>query len=115
VFARVKDPKDVDYVRSEIIRTFDGMKSNPVSAERLAAVKSNLRYSFALRMDNTESVAQILSEFLQLVPDPESVNRVYSVYETITPDDIMAMSKKYFTENRRTIATLAHRTTAEGN
>lgn len=115
VFARVKDPKDVDYVRSEIIKTFDGMKTSPVSADRLAEVKSNLRYSFALRMDNTESVAQILSEFLQLVPDPESVNRVYAVYETITPDDIMMMSKKYFAENRRTIATLAHRTTAEGN
>jgi len=114
-FARVKDMKDVDYVREEIIKTFEEMKSKPVSTDRLAAVKSNLRYSFALRMDNTESVAQILADFLQLNPDPEAVNRLYATYDAIMPDDLMAMAKKYFAENSRTIATLAHKPAAEGS
>jgi zinc protease len=112
VFARIKDAKDVDYVKGEILRTFEEMKTTPVSAERLKAVKSNLRYSFGLRMDNTEAVAAILADFLQLVPDPETLNRLYATYETITPEDLATMAKKYFAENRRTIVTLAYRADA---
>jgi zinc protease len=115
VYARVKEARDVDYVRDEIIRTFEDLKTKPVSGERLEAVKSHLRYSFALRMDNAESVAQILADLLQLNPDPEAVNRLYAVYETITPRDITAMAGKYFAESRRTVATLLHSPAAEGN
>ncbi|HZE88167.1 MAG TPA: pitrilysin family protein [Verrucomicrobiae bacterium] len=115
VFARVKDAKDVEYVKGEILRTFEETKAKPVGADRLAAVKSNQKYSFALRMDNTESVASILSDFLQLNPDPETVNRLYATYDSITPEDLTAMANKYFAENRRTIVTLAHRADAAGN
>ena len=114
VLARVKDAKDVDYVRGEIVKTFEEMKTRPATAERLAAVKSNQRYSFGLRMDNTAAVAEILADFLQLNPDPETINRVYTAYETITPDDITAMAKKYFAENRRTVVTLIHKPAAGG-
>jgi zinc protease len=115
VFARVKDPKDVGYVTGEILKTFEETKTAPVSAERLAAVKSNLRYSFALRMDNTESVAAILADFLELAPDPETINRLYATYESITPGDMTEMAKKYFAENRRTIVTLAYKADGSGS
>jgi len=115
VLARVKDPKDIAYVEGEILKTFEETKTAPVSAERLAAVKSHLRYSVGLRMDNAEAVASILSDFLQLVPDPETLNRLYATYDSITPDDMTAMAKKYFREDRRTIVTLARDTDAAGN
>ncbi len=108
VYARVKDPKDVDYVRDEILATLESLKKTPPTPERLAAVKSNLKYSFALGMDNTESVAATLAAFLHLSPDPETINRLYDVYESITPADVSAMAAKYFTDSRRTIATLSH-------
>src|SRR5713226_2072763 len=53
VAARIKAPKDVDYVTNEIIKTFDSFKSTPVQKAKLEAVKSNLKYSFALSMDNS--------------------------------------------------------------
>lgn len=40
VVARVKDPKDVAYVRGEIIKTIDSYKTQPVPKDKLDAVKS---------------------------------------------------------------------------
>lgn len=114
LLARVKDGKDMDYVRDEILKTLEEVKTKPVSAERLAAVKSNLKYSFALGMNSTESVADTLADFIQLNPDPETINRLYETYDKITPDDIVAMAKRYFTEERRTIATLSYMPAATG-
>jgi zinc protease len=108
-FARVKDAKDMEYVQTEILKTLEDVKSTPVSAERLEAVKSNLKYSFALQMDNTESVAQILASYLELNPHPETINRLYNTYDSITPEDIMRLAKKYFSPERRTLAGLAHK------
>ena len=99
----------MEYVQTEILKTLEEVKSTPVSAERLEAVKSNLKYSFALQMDNTESVAQILASFLELNPDPETINRLYNTYDSITPEDIMRLAKKYFSPERRTLAGLAHK------
>src|SRR6185295_659574 len=48
VAARVKDPKDVDYVKAELIKAFDSFKTGSVAADKLSAVKSNLKYGFAL-------------------------------------------------------------------
>jgi zinc protease len=109
VYARVKDEKDMDYVREQMLATLEELKATPPSTERLDAVKSNLKYSFALGMDNTESVAGTLASFLELVPDPETINRLYDTYEAITPEDVSAMAKKYFARNRLTVATLSHK------
>src|ERR1043165_1199302 len=55
VIARIKDPKDVEYVKSEIIKAFESYKTATVPAEKLNAVKSNLKYAFALSLDNSEA------------------------------------------------------------
>jgi len=104
--ARIKDPKDLPYVRDEILATVEDLRTTPVSAERLDAVKSSLKYAFALAMDNTESVASSLAGYIQLEPTPETINRTYALYDGMTPDVIRTMAGTYFSEQRRTIATL---------
>src|SRR6266850_545672 len=44
VAARVKDPKDTEYVKGEIIKAFESFKTAAVAADKLNAVKSNLKY-----------------------------------------------------------------------
>src|SRR6185503_13433522 len=61
VGARVKDPKDLEYVKTEIIKTFNSFKTMTVPKEKLEAVKSNLKYSFALGLDNSEALAANLA------------------------------------------------------
>lgn len=109
VFARVKNPKDVEYVKGEIIKTFESFKTAQVSKEKLEAVKSNLKYGFALSLDNSEAIAAGIAPFVGLRRTPETINKLYTVYGSITPEDIQEMAKKYFVVNHRTIVTLSHK------
>ena len=109
VLARVKDPKDIEYTKAEIIKAFDSYKAAPVAADKLSAVKSNLKYGFALSLDNSEAIAANLAPYIALKRTPETLNKLYDLYASITPQDIQQMAKKYFVETRRTTVVLAHR------
>jgi zinc protease len=106
IFTRVKDPKNIDLVRAEIEKAIEEAKTKPVPEERLKAIKSYLRYQYAMGLDNPNSVAASLSSYIMLTGDPESVNRVYRLYEQITPEDIMGAAKKYMTNTNRTTVIL---------
>jgi zinc protease len=106
VAARVKNPADIGYVQDEILKAIEAIKARPVQKERLENVKSNLKYSLALRMDSSEAIAEILSHYIQLRRTPEALNRVYQVYDTITSEDIMQIASRYFVPEGRTIVTL---------
>lgn len=111
--ARVKDPKDVEYVRAEIVKTCESFKTTMVQKDKLDAVKSNLRYSFALGLDNSEAIAAGLAGYIALRRTPETVNKIYDLYASVTPEDIQAMAQKYFVEKHRTIVTLSHKENAK--
>ena len=106
ITARVKDGKDVEYVRDQVLATLASL-STPVSAEKLERVKKNLRYSFALSLDSSSSIAGTLAYYIALARTPETINKLYDVYESITPADIQKAAKTYFTDQGRTIVTLA--------
>jgi zinc protease len=108
VIARVKEEKDVGYVEEQILSTVEKLRNEAVPAEKLEAVKSHLRYSFALGMDSTGSMASTLAHFLSLEPTPETVNKRYALYQKVTPEDVRAVANQVFIETGRTIATLKH-------
>jgi len=109
VIARIKDPKDVEYVKSEIIKAFESYKTATVPAEKLNAVKSNLKYGFALSLDNSEAIAANLAPYIALRRTPETLNKLYDLYASVTPQDIQAMARKYFVENKRTTVVLMNK------
>jgi zinc protease len=109
VVVRVKDPKDIEYAKSEIIKAFDSYREAPVAKEKLDAVKSNVKYSFALSLDNSEAIASNLAPYISLKRTPETLNKLYELYSSITPQDIQQMAKKYFVETKRTTVVLAHK------
>jgi zinc protease len=112
VFARVKDPKDIDYVRNQILTTFKRFTSEVVPQAKLDATRSRLRYSFALAMDSSEAIASALAPYVALQRTPETIDKLYALYDSITPTDIRDISAKYFVDHSRTIVTL---TSKEGN
>ena len=109
VYARVKNPQDVEYVRDEILKTFARFTRELVDQKRLDATRSHLRYGFALAMDSSEAIASALAPFVALRRTPETINRLYALYDQITPEDIRETAARYFTEKNRTIVTLAAR------
>ncbi len=106
VYARVKDPKDVDYVRDQILGAFKRFMDQPVDQAKLDATRSRIRYQFALRMNSSAAVAQSLAPFIGLRRTPETINKLFALYQQITPQDIRAVANQYFAANNRTIVTL---------
>jgi zinc protease len=106
VEARIKKPAELLSVRDGILKTVEQFRRNPVPKERLEAVKSNLRYSFALRMDNSETIASVVARYVALRRTPETINRTYDMYAKVTPEDILRVARKYLIEDGRTVVTL---------
>jgi len=109
VTARVKDPKDVDYVQSQVLATFETLREKPVDAAKLEEVKAHLLYEFALGLNSSASIANTLAHFVSLRRTPETINKRYALYRQITPQDVQAAARKYFVPTGRTIATLSHK------
>src|SRR5215204_5288266 len=107
IYARVKDPAQVNYVRDQILKTFARFKSETFPLERLNATRSRMRYGFAMAMNSNDRIAGALAPYIALERTPETLNRLFDTYQTVTPDDIRDVVKKYFREESRTVVTLA--------
>jgi zinc protease len=106
IMARVKKPEDVDDVREQILATVHGFAEAPVDEKRLDAVRQHVRYSLALSMDNSDTIAQIVAGYVALRRTPETMNRFFEQYAALAPEDVRQAAAKYLTENARTIVTL---------
>jgi zinc protease len=109
VTARVKEAKDVEYVRDQVLAAFESLREKLIPAENLEEVKSNLRYEFALSLNSTAAAARVLAHYVALRRTPETINRRYALYRAIGPQDVQAAARKHFVTEARTIATLAHK------
>jgi len=107
VFARVKDPAQATYVRDEILKTFALARAEQVDGERLDEAKSNLRYGFTRGLDNTGDIAAELASWVHFERDYDTLNQVYTAYDTLAPSDLHEVAEKYFTDERLVVTTLA--------
>jgi zinc protease len=110
VIARVKEAKDVNYVRDEIIKTFDRFAKEPFPADKLEETRAHIRYATALSWTDANSIAAFLAEYLNLAPSPESVDRLFALYQQVTARDVLDAAKRYFAPENRTVVTLATKT-----
>ncbi|MBX7247698.1 MAG: insulinase family protein [Caulobacteraceae bacterium] len=106
--AQVKNPADMAYVRDAIQQELAILRTTPVDAARLDAIRSSLKYGFAAGLDNTESVADVVVASVAATRDVETINRIYDRYTSITPEDVMRVANKYFTDRNMVVTTLAH-------
>jgi zinc protease len=107
VFSRVKDQKDVDYVRDQILATFKRYTTELVPQAKLDATRSRARYGLALGMNSSEAIASIIAPYISLRRTPETMNKLFTLYTQLTPEDLRAAAAKYFVERNRTIVTLS--------
>ena len=104
--ATIKQEKDLPYVESEIFKELERLKKEPVSEVLLTDVKANLKYSFANALGTTDGIASTLAYYINLATDPGTVNKLFDLYEKVTPKDIQEMTKKYFKKTNSTVVTL---------
>jgi len=106
VDARLKDVKDLDYVKQQILDTYTRYTKELVAQDKLNSTRSRLRYSFALSMNSSEAIASVLANYIGLRRTPDTVNKLFAVYDSITSEDIRSAAAKYFVDKHRTIVTL---------
>ena len=114
IMARVKKAGDMDYVRDRILETVKNFQEKPVDAAKLDTVRKRLRYQLALSMDNSDTIASIVSSYVALKRSPETINLLYDQYATVTPEDVQKAAAKYLVERARTIVTLTGPTSTAG-
>ncbi len=110
VWTRVKKPEDMDYVRDQILATFKRYTSETIPQAKLDETSSRMRYSFALRLNSSEAIAAALAPYISLKRTPETIDKLFALYDTVTPEDVRATASRYFVEKNRTIVTLASKT-----
>ena len=106
VFAQVKDEKDLNSVKDEIIATYKKYAKDLIPKKQLDETRARLRYSFSLAMNSNDAIAGTLASYIALRRSPETIDKVFALYDSITPEDIRAMAEKYFNDNSRTVVTL---------
>jgi zinc protease len=107
VYARLKKLDDALSVRDEILKTFVQARTAPVDAKRLTDAKSNARYGLVRSLDNTERIAATLARFVRYRRSYDTLNNLFRVYQSLTPDDLLAAARRYFTDNRLVVTTLS--------
>ena len=104
--ARLKRAEDLASIKQEILETVKRFQDQLMPADKLESLKKRERYGFTLRLDNSESVAQTVSDYVSLKRSPDTIDKLYAQYGALTPEDVREMARKYLIESGRTIVTL---------
>jgi zinc protease len=107
VFARVKKMEDVVYVRDQILKTFAKLRDKLQPAARVEQAKSFMRYSLVRSLDNSEAVAETVAEFAKFNRSYNTINNYFRQQAALTPADLQAVARKYFTDNNLIVTTLS--------
>ncbi len=106
--ARVKKPEDLAYVRDLILDTCAAARALPFSNAKLQDAKNEARLAFARRLDSTESIAGLIAGLTSYGRDPEAVNKLAALRDSVSTGDLARIAKATFLDNNRVITTLVH-------
>lgn len=107
ISASLKDKKDLQYVKDEIIKAINKVIKEGVDAKILDETKKHLKYDYAMRIDDPDVIANSIAHYVTLTGDPESVNKLYMLYDKVTVEDIKSVAVKYFIPTALTVATIS--------
>jgi zinc protease len=93
-------------IRQEILDTVKRFQDELVPADKIEALKKRERYGFTLRLDNSETVASTVAGYVALKRTPDTIDKLYTQYGALTPEDVREMARRYLIESGRTIVTL---------
>ena len=105
--AKIEKAEDVNYVREQIAKTLAKARTELVDEQKLADLKSNLRYSFINRLDSSETIARTLSSYVHFNRDIKDINRQYATFDRISPSDVRKAANRYFVDQNRTTISMS--------
>ncbi|MFN4111641.1 MAG: M16 family metallopeptidase [Ignavibacteria bacterium] len=106
IYSRIKKDEDIEKVKQEIFKAIEKLQNEQISPKKLNDVLSNMRYSFLHSLDNADAIASTLAYYVSVAGYPKSLDEFYSTLNSLTPDDIQNIAKKYLVKEKRNIITL---------
>jgi zinc protease len=107
VTVRLKKPDDAPRVRDEILKAFAGVRASPPDAKRLAGAVSHARNAFLRRLDSTDAIAAAIARYSVHERSFGTLNRLYRTQASLTPADLRAAARTWFTDAGLVVTTLA--------
>ena len=108
VLARVKEAGFLGGVREAIERTLADAGAAALPEERLAAVRSRLRYGFLSGLMTPDQVASIVCHFFQLSGATGSIDRSFATLDAVSAGELLRTAARTFRPQNRTVVTLVH-------
>jgi len=105
----VKKENDLNPIEKEIYKAIAHYQNHPVGEKRLNDLKSNLKYSFLMRLNTPGRVAGSLATTIAKTGDIQAVDQLYANFEKVTPEDILRAAKKFLAKEKRTVIVLKGR------
>ena len=106
ISATIKRGEDVERVLAEIDKTVARYRETPPAADALAAVASNMKYSFLMGLDTPSAVAGRIARMAAITGLPDAYDRMYAQLEQVTPADVQRAAQAIFDDKRRTVVIL---------
>jgi zinc protease len=100
----------LDRIDRDVATAFESLatfSSQPDSAARLEAIKSQLRYDILASFNSPANIAENFASYYRFTRDPQVLEKVAAGIAALKPTDIDAFAKKYFTPKNRVSITLA--------
>jgi len=85
----------------------DGLADGEVSPERVAAVKSHVKYAFLTDLETPSQVADVAAQFLAVGGDLSAMGDYLTALSAVTPEDVARVAQQYLNDDRRFVVTLA--------
>ncbi len=108
ILARVRDIKNLTLVRDGLLKKISQLREKPPEQQRIDDAKSHTKYGFVRTLDNSESIASTLAQFVHFKRSYSTLNNYYELYPELTQQDLLGVARKYLTEERMVIATVSH-------
>jgi zinc protease len=102
--AVVKQAADVAAVEGQLWAAARSLAETPVSEQRLADVRSRLKYGFLSHLSTPNNVCESLARVIAITGDIAAVDEMYATLDAITPADVQAAAAKYLKRERSTVA-----------
>jgi zinc protease len=106
IWTMIKKEDDIDSIKNEIYQTINYFQQNRVEDQKLADLKSRLKYGFLMGLETPDDVAGRLARFIALTGDIKAVDQLYATYDQVTPEDILNVANKFLIEQKRTVVVL---------
>ena len=104
--AMVNNPAETKAIESEIMAAIERVRTTPVDAAQLAAVKSAIKYSFLMGMETAQDVAFAVMQTVVATGRIEPIEDYVRTLDAVTPEDVREAARQFLVDTGRTTITM---------